>query len=68
MVVGASRKRFLGELLPGEHKPAERDGASAALGVLLAEAGVFALRVHNVKAHREALVVWQAFHEGGPRE
>jgi len=68
MVVGASRKRFLGELLPGEPQPAERDGASAALGVLLAEAGVFALRVHHVKAHREALDVWQAFHEGGPRE
>ena len=65
MVVGASRKRFLGELLPGEHTPAERDGASAALGVLLAEAGVFALRVHNVRVHREALDVWQAFHEGG---
>jgi len=65
MIVGASRKRFLGELLTGNHEPAERDGASAALGVLLAEAGVFALRVHNVGAHREALDVWQAFHEEG---
>lgn len=65
MIVGASRKRFLGELVMGNHKPAERDGASAALGVLLAEAGVFALRVHNVRAHREALDVWQAFHEEG---
>lgn len=67
LVIGASRKRFLGELLPGHHEPAERDGASVALGVLLAEAGAFALRVHNVRAHREALDVWQAFHEGGPR-
>ncbi len=67
LVVGASRKRFLGELLPGDHEPAQRDGVSAALGVLLAEAQVFALRVHNVRAHREALDVWQAFHEGGPR-
>jgi dihydropteroate synthase len=65
MIVGASRKRFLGELVVGNHEPAERDGASAALGVLLAEAGVFALRVHNVRAHREALDVWQAFHEEG---
>ena len=65
MVVGASRKRFLGELVPGDHEPSERDGVSAALGVLLAEAGVFALRVHNVSAHREALDVWQAFHEEG---
>lgn len=65
MIMGASRKRFLGELVMGNHEPAERDGASAALGVLLAEAGVFALRVHNVRAHREALDVWQAFHEEG---
>ena len=64
-VIGASRKRFLGELLPDAHEPAQRDGVSAALGVLLAERGVFALRVHNVRAHREALDVWQAFHEGG---
>ena len=63
MVVGASRKRFLGELVMGDHEPAERDGVSAALCVLLAEAGVFAVRVHNVRAHREALDVWQAFHE-----
>lgn len=65
MVVGASRKRFLGELLGREHRADERDGVSAALGVVLAQAGVFALRVHNVRAHREALDVWQAFHEGG---
>lgn len=64
MVVGASRKRFLGELVSGDHQPAERDAVSATLGVLLAEAGVFALRVHNVRAHHEALDVWQALHEG----
>ena len=65
MIVGASRKRFLGELVAGDHEPAERDGLSAALGVLVAVAGVFARRVHNVRAHREALDVWQAFHEEG---
>lgn len=65
MVIGASRKRFLGELLNRDHTPDERDGVSAALGVVLAQAGVFALRVHNVRAHREALDVWQAFHGGG---
>ena len=64
-VIGASRKRFLGELLHDAHEPAQRDGVSATLGALLAESGVFALRVHNVRAHREALDVWQAFHEGG---
>lgn len=65
LMVGASRKRFLGALLPEGHLPADRDGASAALGVLLADAGVDILRVHNVGAHREALDVWQAFHERG---
>ena len=65
VVVGASRKRFLGEVVSGEHEPRDRDGVSAALGVLLADQGVFALRVHNVTAHREALDVWQAFREGG---
>ena len=65
VIIGASRKRFLGELIPRGHDASERDGVSAALGVLLAEAGVFALRVHNVRAHREALDVWQAFHQGG---
>ena len=65
MMVGASRKRFLGDILPEGHQPADRDGASAALGVLLAEAGVDVLRVHHVRAHREALDVWQAFHERG---
>ena len=64
-VIGASRKRFLGELVGADHQPEGRDGVSAALGVLLAEAGVYALRVHNVRAHREALDVWQAFHGGG---
>ena len=64
-IIGASRKRFLGELLPAPHQPEDRDGVSAALGVLLAEREVFALRVHNVKAQRQALDVWQAFIEGG---
>jgi len=65
VVVGASRKRFLGELVGRTHEPRDRDALSAALGVLLASQGVFALRVHNVVAHREALDVWQAFGEGG---
>ena len=64
MVVGASRKRFLGALLPPGHRPTERDALSATLGVLLADQGVWALRVHNVAAHREALDVWQAVGHG----
>jgi len=66
VLVGASRKRFLGGCLPVSHEVTDRDAPSAALGVLLAERGVWGLRVHNVPAHRDALNVWQSFHERGP--
>jgi dihydropteroate synthase len=58
VLVGASRKRFLGALLPGGHHPKERDGVSAALTVALAGSGVSAFRVHEPRMHREALEVW----------
>lgn len=64
LLLGASRKRFIGELMTEEHKPEDRDALSAVLGVLAAEAGISALRVHNVKIHREALDLWQAFNKG----
>ena len=60
VLVGVSRKRFLGELLPPDNEPAERDGVTATLGALMADAGVWALRVHNVAQQRQALSVWQA--------
>lgn len=60
VLVGASRKRFLGTLLPEGNTPAERDGVSAALAVALADKAVSALRVHDVAGHREALSVWSA--------
>jgi dihydropteroate synthase len=63
-VIGASRKRFLGALLPKDHLPPQRDAVSATLGALLAAQGVWALRVHNVRAHREALDVWQSLSHG----
>lgn len=64
VLLGASRKRFLGELLPAGHEPTERDGVTATLGALLADSGVWALRVHNVEVQRQALSVWQAIHQG----
>jgi dihydropteroate synthase len=60
VLVGVSRKRFLGELLPPANEPAERDGVTATLGALMADAGVWALRVHKVAQQRQALSVWQA--------
>jgi dihydropteroate synthase len=65
LLVGASRKRFLGELLPEGHALHERDVPSATLGVVLGERGVWGLRVHNPAIHAQALDVWQAVAEGG---
>ena len=53
LLVGVSRKRFLADLVPGE--PADRDGVTAVLSALLAERGVWALRVHDVPGTRAAL-------------
>ena len=58
VLVGASRKRFLGALLPEGHHPKDRDGVSVALSVSLAGSGVRAFRVHEPRLHREALEVW----------
>ncbi len=60
LLVAASRKRFLGELLAtdGELRPAqERDDASAAISTLAAWAGVWAVRVHEARASADAVRV-----------
>lgn len=69
VLVGTSRKRFLGRLplrsgvtvapdaAPTE--PVDRDVATAATSLLAAQAGAWAVRVHDVAATREALGVWQ---------
>jgi len=52
VVLGTSRKGFLGQILEpirGRTEPAERDGATAATIALAVEAGVRILRVHNVR-------------------
>lgn len=64
ILVGASRKRFLGELLPAGAPPAERDAATAAVSVLCAEAGAAAVRVHDVKGNAQALAVWSRWRSG----
>lgn len=61
VLVGTSRKRFLGEAL-GEEGSAEasldrRDLATAVTSVLAAREGVWAVRVHDVTATRDALRV-----------
>ena len=60
LLIGASRKRFLGALLAdgdGPRPPRERDDATLALTTLLAQQRVWAVRTHAVRAHRDAIAV-----------
>jgi dihydropteroate synthase len=63
VLMGVSRKAFLGGLLGGK-PPAERVGASAAAAaVLAADRAVDIVRVHDVAQTREALLVADAIGE-----
>jgi dihydropteroate synthase len=61
LLVGASRKQFLGAILAdsdGRLRPVdEREYAGTALTVLLAQRGVWGLRVHDVRASHDTLRV-----------
>ena len=59
VLLGVSRKSFLGRILPGT-EPRERLFGSIAAGLIGALAGASVLRVHDVKAHLEALKVMAA--------
>ncbi len=59
LLVGVSRKGFLGELLDGR-EPRGRDAATAALTVYAAQAGAWAVRVHDVAASVDAVRVVRA--------
>ncbi|USQ76720.1 dihydropteroate synthase [Ornithinimicrobium cryptoxanthini] len=88
VLVGTSRKRFLGRLgaavgstvgpapsgeptpsgaLSPPTPPAERDAATAATSLLAAQAGAWAVRVHDVPGTRDALAVWAHVHAAGGR-
>ena len=56
VLVGVSRKRFLGDLL-GAPSADDRESASIALTTYLAKAGVWGVRTHSVKPHRDAIAV-----------
>jgi dihydropteroate synthase len=56
LLVGASRKRFLGEVLGGV-TPDEREFASVAVTAMLAREGVWGVRTHSVKPHKDAIKV-----------
>jgi dihydropteroate synthase len=63
MLVGVSRKTFLGRLLANPdgspRPPKERDDATTALSAVLALQGVWGIRVHSVRATRDAIAVVQ---------
>jgi dihydropteroate synthase len=70
LLVGASRKSFLGQLLAGdEPRPIDdRDDATAALTVVAAMAGAWGVRVHAARASADAVrVVAQLAATGGDR-
>ena len=67
VLVGASRKRFLGELLGDKDGPRpldERDDATLAVTALSAAAGAWCVRVHDARGNVDAVRVAQAWKEG----
>lgn len=68
VLIGASRKRFVGAALAdaGIDKPDmdSKDNATAAISALCAEHGAWAVRVHDVEKSRDAVAIgnaWRAF-------
>ena len=56
LLIGASRKRFIGELL-GANSPDDRESATIALTTILAQKQIWGVRTHSVKPHRDAIAV-----------
>jgi dihydropteroate synthase len=68
LLVGPSRKRFLGALLADDagtmRETAGRDVATSAMSALLAERGVWGVRVHDVQGTLDAIKVSLAMRGG----
>ncbi|HEY8615541.1 dihydropteroate synthase [Phenylobacterium sp.] len=60
VLLGASRKSFIGAVDGGGRGPSERLGGSLAAALAGAAAGVAAVRVHDVRETVQALRVWAA--------
>ncbi|MDJ0389886.1 dihydropteroate synthase [Roseomonas sp. E05] len=67
ILVGASRKRFIGRVT-GVETPAERVPGSLAVALAAAASGASILRVHDVAETVQALRMWRACAEGGAAE
>ncbi|TWF80733.1 dihydropteroate synthase [Pseudonocardia hierapolitana] len=57
LLVGASRKSFLADVLPETRAAADRDAATVATTVMAALAGVWGVRVHDAAASVDAVSV-----------
>lgn len=60
VLVGVSRKRFLGQVLADADGPRPvdgRDDAAVAITTMSAQQGVWAVRTHTVRPHRDAIAV-----------
>lgn len=66
VLLGASRKAFLGGLLGGR-PAAGRDAATAAISFWAAQHGVWAVRTHEVTAQLDAIAVAQRLVQQDPR-
>lgn len=65
VLLGASRKRFIAAIGPGGEDPGDRLGGSLAAALAGAQAGVAAVRVHDVAQTVQALEVQAAIAAGG---
>ena len=71
VLIGTSRKRFLGEILDSDGRttlPHERDAASAVTAAIAVCAGVAIVRVHNVAATLEATRIADAIVRSASQE
>ena len=65
VLIGASRKRFIGRLLPDDAPLERRDAPTATISALAAASGAWGVRVHDVAATRLALDVEEHWRSGG---
>lgn len=64
VLVGASRKSFIGRIDPTAGDPGDRLGGSLAAALLALKSGAAIVRVHDVRETAQAFAVWRAV-EGG---
>ncbi|GAA1219820.1 dihydropteroate synthase [Rhodoglobus aureus] len=67
LLIGASRKRFLGKLLPADATTTDRDLATAVISNIAAQANAWGVRVHDVPSTEVALSVYTAMQKGKKR-